>query len=186
MNYPPAMARPGLRGDFSALTVVSQVVWDVEESARFYREGLGFEPAFDAWVDDAARPLINEMVGIPSHAELRLTAYRTPGEPDGKTLLLQTRGVPVVSIAPRMRPPNLGAAGGDGGIVESSGVERVLATTLLWCFGLFDRPWAPERKVLGRVRYMSSENTARKFDLAPYFAYVERLPAIRVRSGASL
>jgi hypothetical protein len=52
--------------------------------------------------------LINEMVGIPSHAELRLAAYRAPGEPDGKTLLLQTRGVPVVSIAERMRPPNLG------------------------------------------------------------------------------
>jgi deoxyribodipyrimidine photo-lyase len=59
-------------------------------------------------------------------------------------------------------------------------------TGILWCFGLFDRPWAPERRVLGRVRYMSSENTARKFELGPYLAYVERLPAKgRVRSGAS-
>jgi deoxyribodipyrimidine photo-lyase len=49
---------------------------------------------------------------------------------------------------------------------------------ILWCFGLFDRPWAPERKVLGSVRYMSSENTARKFDLAPYHAYVASLPEI--------
>ena len=46
---------------------------------------------------------------------------------------------------------------------------------ILWCFGLFDRPWAPERPVLGSVRYMSSENTDRKFDLAPYYAYVEGL-----------
>jgi deoxyribodipyrimidine photo-lyase len=51
-------------------------------------------------------------------------------------------------------------------------------TGILWCFGLFDRPWPPERKVFGSVRYMSSENTARKFDLAPYYAYVERLPTI--------
>jgi deoxyribodipyrimidine photo-lyase len=51
-------------------------------------------------------------------------------------------------------------------------------TGILWCFGLFDRPWAPERKVLGSVRYMSSENTARKFDLKPYRAYVEGLPTI--------
>jgi len=46
---------------------------------------------------------------------------------------------------------------------------------ILWCFGLFDRPWAPERPVLGQVRYMSSANTAKKFRLAPYLAYVERL-----------
>jgi deoxyribodipyrimidine photo-lyase len=52
-------------------------------------------------------------------------------------------------------------------------------TGILWCFGLFDRPWAPERPVLGQVRYMSSENTARKFRLAPYYAYVESLPTIR-------
>jgi deoxyribodipyrimidine photo-lyase len=59
-------------------------------------------------------------------------------------------------------------------------------TGILWCFGLFDRPWAPERKVFGSVRYMSSENTARKFDLKPYYAYVERLPTIaEARSGGS-
>jgi deoxyribodipyrimidine photo-lyase len=51
-------------------------------------------------------------------------------------------------------------------------------TGILWCFGLFDRPWPPERKVLGSVRYMSSENTGRKFDLKPYYAYVEGLPTI--------
>jgi len=57
-------------------------------------------------------------------------------------------------------------------------------TGILWCFGLFDRPWAPERKVLGSVRYMSSENTARKFDLRSYLAYVEGLPTIAaLRAG---
>jgi deoxyribodipyrimidine photo-lyase len=48
-------------------------------------------------------------------------------------------------------------------------------TGILWCFGLFDRPWAPERPVLGQVRYMSSENTARKFRLGPYYDYVAAL-----------
>jgi len=51
-------------------------------------------------------------------------------------------------------------------------------TGILWCFGLFDRPWAPERKVYGRIRYMSSDNTARKFNLKPYYAYVDTLPTI--------
>jgi deoxyribodipyrimidine photo-lyase len=47
---------------------------------------------------------------------------------------------------------------------------------ILWCFGLFDRPWAPERAVIGSVRYMSSENTARKFRVGPYLEYVATLP----------
>jgi deoxyribodipyrimidine photo-lyase len=34
---------------------------------------------------------------------------------------------------------------------------------IFWCLGRYDRPWSPERPVYGRVRYMSSENTARKF-----------------------
>ncbi len=57
-------------------------------------------------------------------------------------------------------------------------------TGILWCFGLFDRPWAPERKVLGVLRYMSSDNTARKFKLGPYYEYVNGLPSIEeVRQG---
>jgi deoxyribodipyrimidine photo-lyase len=57
-------------------------------------------------------------------------------------------------------------------------------TGILWCFGLFDRPWPSERKIFGSVRYMSSDNTARKFDVKPYYAYVEGLPTIaEARSG---
>jgi deoxyribodipyrimidine photo-lyase len=56
-------------------------------------------------------------------------------------------------------------------------------TGILWCFGLFDRPWAPERPVLGTVRYMSSENTARKFKLGPYLDYVASLPGGREGGG---
>jgi len=48
-------------------------------------------------------------------------------------------------------------------------------TGILWCFGLFDRPWPPERPVFGSVRYMSSDNTARKFKLAAYLEYAGRL-----------
>lgn len=48
-------------------------------------------------------------------------------------------------------------------------------TGILWCFGGFDRPWAPERKIFGVVRYMSSDNTAKKFNVKPYLAYVQGL-----------
>ncbi len=39
---------------------------------------------------------------------------------------------------------------------------------MLWCLGRYDRPWFPERPVFGQVRYMSSENTARKFNVKSY------------------
>jgi len=51
-------------------------------------------------------------------------------------------------------------------------------TGILWCFGLFDRPWPPERDVFGNIRFMSSGNTAKKFKLAGYYEYVGRLPTI--------
>ncbi|MDD5088664.1 MAG: deoxyribodipyrimidine photolyase, partial [bacterium] len=37
-----------------------------------------------------------------------------------------------------------------------------------WVLGRYDRPWGPERPVFGTVRYMSSENTARKFRVQEY------------------
>jgi deoxyribodipyrimidine photo-lyase len=44
---------------------------------------------------------------------------------------------------------------------------------IFWCLGRFDRPW-PEREVFGKVRYMSSRNTAKKFNVRPYvLAYAE-------------
>ncbi|MDC3958645.1 deoxyribodipyrimidine photolyase [Polyangium jinanense] len=39
---------------------------------------------------------------------------------------------------------------------------------ILWTFGRYDRPWAPERPVYGTVRYMSSANTLKKIDLERY------------------
>jgi deoxyribodipyrimidine photo-lyase len=39
---------------------------------------------------------------------------------------------------------------------------------IFWVLGRYDRPWGPERPVLGKVRYMSSENTARKVRIRGY------------------
>ncbi|MGB9766091.1 MAG: deoxyribodipyrimidine photo-lyase [Sulfurihydrogenibium sp.] len=36
-----------------------------------------------------------------------------------------------------------------------------------WCFGSFDRPWQ-ERKIFGKVRYMSDKSLAKKFDVKNY------------------
>lgn len=39
---------------------------------------------------------------------------------------------------------------------------------IFWTLGRYDRPWAPERPVFGTVRYMSSDNTARKMSVRSY------------------
>ncbi len=39
---------------------------------------------------------------------------------------------------------------------------------IFWCLGRYDRPWGPERAIFGTVRYMSSENTARKLRVRDY------------------
>ena len=39
---------------------------------------------------------------------------------------------------------------------------------IFWVLGRYDRPWGPERPVFGTVRYMSSDNTARKLKVRGY------------------
>jgi deoxyribodipyrimidine photo-lyase len=44
------------------------------------------------------------------------------------------------------------------------------ASGVLWCLGRHDRAWGPERPIFGTVRYMSSENAARKHRLRGYLS----------------
>ncbi|HVJ79863.1 MAG TPA: deoxyribodipyrimidine photolyase [Planctomycetia bacterium] len=39
---------------------------------------------------------------------------------------------------------------------------------IFWVFGRYDRAWGPERPIYGKIRYMSSENTARKTSVKGY------------------
>jgi deoxyribodipyrimidine photo-lyase len=39
---------------------------------------------------------------------------------------------------------------------------------IFWVLGRYDRAWGPEREIFGKVRYMTSENTARKVRVKPY------------------
>jgi photolyase PhrII len=62
---------------------------------------------------------------------------------------------------------------------------------LLWCLGLFDRPFQPERPVLGTVRSRSTKSHARRLDLEAYEqkvltpATVRRLEVAVVGAGLS-
>jgi deoxyribodipyrimidine photo-lyase len=41
---------------------------------------------------------------------------------------------------------------------------------IFWVLGRYDRPWGPERPVFGKIRYMTSKNTARKVRVREYLA----------------
>jgi deoxyribodipyrimidine photo-lyase len=41
---------------------------------------------------------------------------------------------------------------------------------IAWVLGRYDRAWGPERPIFGKVRYMSSKNTARKYRTTDYVA----------------
>ena len=42
---------------------------------------------------------------------------------------------------------------------------------IFWVLGRYDRAWGPEREVFGKLRYMTSDSTSRKYKTK---AYVER------------
>lgn len=55
---------------------------------------------------------------------------------------------------------------------------------ILWCFGKHDRPWM-EREIFGKMRYMTSNSTGKKFDSKGYIAWTKtlsenaKLPAVK-------
>lgn len=45
---------------------------------------------------------------------------------------------------------------------------------ILWCFGKHDRPWM-ERPVFGKIRYMNSASTAKKFNADKYIRWTQQI-----------
>jgi deoxyribodipyrimidine photo-lyase len=50
------------------------------------------------------------------------------------------------------------------------GRDPVSWSGYLWVLGLYDRPWGPERPIFGKLRYMSSDNTAKKLHVKNFIA----------------
>ena len=49
---------------------------------------------------------------------------------------------------------------------------------IFWTLGRFDRPWGPERPIFGVIRYMSSDNTARKVRVKNYLTRWSAQPTL--------
>jgi deoxyribodipyrimidine photo-lyase len=46
---------------------------------------------------------------------------------------------------------------------------------IFWVLGRYDRAWGPEREVFGKIRYMTSDNTAKKHHLRQYLKRYSKL-----------
>ena len=62
-------------------------------------------------------------------------------------------------------PPH---TGGENNRYALDGRDPNSYSGIFWVLGRYDRAWGPERPIFGTVRYMSSENTARKMDVRGY------------------
>lgn len=49
---------------------------------------------------------------------------------------------------------------------------------IFWCLGRYDRAWGPERPIFGKIRYMSSDNTARKLKVKSYLRQYATRPML--------
>jgi deoxyribodipyrimidine photo-lyase len=54
---------------------------------------------------------------------------------------------------------------------------------IFWVLGRYDRPWGPIRPVFGTIRYMSSENTARKVSVKNYIRKYAGSSAVQSKLG---
>lgn len=54
---------------------------------------------------------------------------------------------------------------------------------IFWVLGRYDRAWGPERPIFGTIRYMSSDNTARKVELKRYLRTYGTVQPMRLDLG---
>lgn len=57
---------------------------------------------------------------------------------------------------------------------------------IFWVLGRYDRAWGPERPIYGKIRYMTSENTAKKLKLTNYLQKYGSPPPKPRKTKASL
>ena len=56
---------------------------------------------------------------------------------------------------------------------------------IFWVLGRYDRAWGPERPIFGKIRYMTSENTARKLKLTNYLRKYGSSPTSKARKSSA-
>jgi len=101
--------RPGSPdGPFSEIPTVSVVAGDLEETRRFYQEGLGLIAVTDTETPEEYRDKVNDLTGVPSGTRIHFLMWAKEGEASGKILCVHFFDQTGERLKNRMKPGNLG------------------------------------------------------------------------------
>ena len=101
--------RPGSPdGPFSEIPTISVVAGDLDETRRFYNEGLGLVAVGDAETPDEYRNKVDDLTGVPHGTRVHFLLWADEGEASGKILCVHFFDRTGKRLTDRMKPGKLG------------------------------------------------------------------------------
>ena len=95
-------------GPFSEIPTISIVAGDLDESRKFYGEGLGLIAVTDAESSDENRDKVDDLTGVPHGTRVHFLLYADEGEASGKILCVHFYDRTGKRLTGRMKPGKLG------------------------------------------------------------------------------
>jgi catechol 2,3-dioxygenase-like lactoylglutathione lyase family enzyme len=101
--------RPGSPdGPFSEIPTISVVAGDLEETRRFYKDGLGLVAVADDETGDEYRDKVDDLTGVPHGTRVHFLLWADEGEASGKILCVHFFDQTGKRLVDRMKPGKLG------------------------------------------------------------------------------
>lgn len=101
--------RPGSPdGPFSEIPTISVVAGDLDETRRFYKEGLGLVAVADDETGDEYRDKVDDLTGVPHGTRVHFLLWADEGEASGKILCVHFFDRTGKRLTDRMKPGKLG------------------------------------------------------------------------------
>ncbi|MFL2770125.1 MAG: VOC family protein [Rhodospirillaceae bacterium] len=95
-------------GPFSEIPTISVVAGDLDETRRFYGEGLGLVAVTDNETPDEYRNKVDDLTGVPHGTRVHFLMYAEKGKASGKILCVHFFDRTGKRLTDRMKPGKLG------------------------------------------------------------------------------
>ncbi len=95
-------------GPFSEIPTISVVAGDLDETRRFYKDGLGLVAVADAETGDEYRDKVDDLTGVPHGTRIHFLLWADEGEASGKILCVHFFDRTGKRLTDRMKPGKLG------------------------------------------------------------------------------
>lgn len=95
-------------GPFSEIPTISVVAGDLDETRRFYKDGLGLVAVADDETPDEYRNKVDDLTGVPHGTRIHFLLWADEGEASGKILCVHFFDRTGKRLVDRMTPGKLG------------------------------------------------------------------------------